>query len=78
MAVSASVCAGRKWIADSGSSGHMTGQLDNLHNVETLQEPITITVASGDDLFAKTKGDVQLQEYGRELCVLQDVCSSKD
>lgn len=64
MAASGGACAGREWIVDSSASSHINGQLDNLHNVETLQEPIRITVASGEDLLAKAKGDVQLQEDG--------------
>ncbi|GMF54421.1 unnamed protein product [Phytophthora fragariaefolia] len=63
----------REWIVDSGATSHMTGHLDNLTDVCTLEELRVLTVASGDNLVATAIGKAPLLKNGREVCVLHEV-----
>ncbi|GMF51692.1 unnamed protein product [Phytophthora fragariaefolia] len=63
----------REWIVDSGATSHMTGHLDNLTNVCTLEEPRVLTVASGVNLVATAIGKAPLLKNSREICVLHEV-----
>lgn len=63
----------REWIVDSGATSHMTGHMDNLTEVRDLEEPRTLTVASGDKLVTAAVGQAPLLRDGDEVCVLQEV-----
>eukprot|EP00170_Pyropia_yezoensis_P001781 contig_7619_g1785 len=47
------------WIIDSGASHHMTGKMSLLSDVHDI-EPITITMANGEDSVATSAGTVTI------------------
>lgn len=63
----------REWIPASGATSHMTGHIDNLVDVHTLDTPRLLTVASGETMLATAVGKAPLLCNGREVCVLQDI-----
>lgn len=63
----------REWIVDSGATRHMTGHIENLVDVHTLDTPHSLTVASGETMLATAIGKAPLLRNGREVRVLQDV-----
>ncbi|XP_074299074.1 uncharacterized protein LOC141630097 [Silene latifolia] len=50
------------WIIDSGASDHMTYKLSNLHHVQHLVKPLTVTLPDGQVKTVQCIGDVQLSD----------------
>ena len=51
----------------------MTGPIENLIDVHTLDKPRSLTVASGEMMMATAIGKAILRRDGDEVCALQDV-----
>lgn len=65
-----------QWIVDSGATCHMCNNVDSFESLESLNEPLKITLGDGRSVKATQRGRVKIvtQLEGRqETCTLNEV-----
>jgi hypothetical protein len=70
-----------RWIADGGASTHMTANLTLLREYEELMEPVPISTASDEIIYAVGTGEVECLVHNGDnwgTLTLPEVCHVPD
>ena len=60
------------WLLDSGASSHMCPDRDEFSKIDSLKDPIMITIADGSEVEAKGVGTVRVQLKTGEVIRIEE------